>query len=99
MCTRDTLPLQLVQETTLSAPTLDSETMPLPLITTKAHSHVSSFKCDKYNHATQSRYRITAINNRSDLSNDVAVPSRPPKYLILITISLFCASYIQHMYM
>ena len=27
-CTRDTLPLQLVQETTLSAPTLNSESMP-----------------------------------------------------------------------
>ena len=31
VCTRDTLLLDLVQETTLSAPTLDSETMPPPL--------------------------------------------------------------------
>ena len=31
VCTRDTLPLDLVQETTLSAPTLDCETMPPPL--------------------------------------------------------------------
>ena len=31
MCTGNTLPQQLVQETTLSAPTLDSESMPPPL--------------------------------------------------------------------
>ena len=31
MCARDTLPLELVQETTLAAPVLDSDSMPPPL--------------------------------------------------------------------